>query len=365
MTTPDATRDAGPVPAEPIGAAPVSVPPSPTQTSGWLLRAAAIGAATAGLLCLIVAPGARGNAGELVVVGTEIAGDAASYFAAAVLVALLLRGALELSRSSTVPAPPRVALMAGAAAAVGLAGSNVVGLGHERLPPPIAVLLAGTASVTALAAAWTSVRTPHTRALAGVLFALAVAAITRLGAWELAIRAGDTANLPLFRASQALAKAGVLLETAAQVLAVTWLTARGRTSGQLASFAAGAVAYAITWGVADGARPGAPAWEVIVRAALVDSTGVPPPGGLEALSTFLVPGSLLFALVAALQPGPAAAVAAATALALVSRGAFDAPLRALCSVAAAQWAVIAFADERAMWRALVADRDRRRSEERG
>jgi hypothetical protein len=51
------------------------------------------------------------------------------------------------------------------------------------------------------------------------------------------------------------------------------------------------------------------------------------------------------------------------ALALVSRGAFDAPLRALCAVVAAQWAALACVDERAMWRTLIDDRRKRLIEE--
>jgi hypothetical protein len=58
-----------------------------------------------------------------------------------------------------------------------------------------------------------------------------------------------------------------------------------------------------------------------------------------------------------------AVVVATVALALVSRGAFDAPLRALCAVAAAQWAVLARADERAMWRTLIDDRNRKLAED--
>jgi hypothetical protein len=56
---------------------------------------------------------------------------------------------------------------------------------------------------------------------------------------------------------------------------------------------------------------------------------------------------------------------ATVSLALVSRGAFDAPLRALCAVAAAQWAALSSGDERAMWRALIDDRKRRLADEMG
>ena len=54
-----------------------------------------------------------------------------------------------------------------------------------------------------------------------------------------------------------------------------------------------------------------------------------------------------------------ASVVAPMALALVSRGSFDAPLCALCAAAAAQWAALASVDERGMWRALMLDRARR------
>jgi hypothetical protein len=76
---------------------------------------------------------------------------------------------------------------------------------------------------------------------------------------------------------------------------------------------------------------------------------VPPPYGLDAVATFLVPASLLLALASVAQPKQVVVIVATMALALVSRGAFDAPLRALCAVAASQWAALAWADERGMW----------------
>jgi hypothetical protein len=52
-------------------------------------------------------------------------------------------------------------------------------------------------------------------------------------------------------------------------------------------------------------------------------------------------------------------VAGALALALVSRGSFDAPLRALASVAAAAWIALTMADDRAMWKGLSIAREDR------
>lgn len=361
MTTPDVTRDGAPVAAQdPPAPAPRGVPPSSaTLRSAWLLRTAGIAAVAAGIFGVILAPGLRGNASEHAVVWAEWTTAALSCFLVSVIGALMLDGAIELALATSLPAAPRVTLVAGSAAVALLAGPGL----RERVPPLIAVLIAGAAAVTSLAGAYASARAPHTRAVACVLFAFAVAAIARLGAWELATRAGDTANVPLFHWSERLATTGVLLEASGQVVAVMWLSTRGRTTGQLASFVALVGAAAVTWGVAHGTRSGAAPWEAIAHTALADAPGMPPPYGLDALATFLVPASLLLALVAAAQPGQVVAVVAAMGLALVSRGALDAPLRALCVVVAAQWATLACVDERAMWQTLVADREKKRSEE--
>jgi hypothetical protein len=102
---------------------------------------------------------------------------------------------------------------------------------------------------------------------------------------------------------------------------------------------------------------GAPLWQSILHTALADAPGIPPPWNrLNALATALVPASLLLALAVASQPKQVAAVVTAMALALVSRGAFDAPLRALCAVVASQWAVLACVDQHAMWRTLLRER---------
>jgi hypothetical protein len=275
------------------------------------------------------------------------------------LVALLMWGAIELVRTHGVGLFARITLIGGGAVVV---ASSSPGL-RDRLPPLFAVLVAAAAVVATIGAATMSARMPHTRALAGVLFALAFAAIARLGAWEFATAAGDRASVQLFGVSRWLATAGVMFEACGHMVAVTWLWTRGRWTGQLGSAAAMIGAYWITWGVAHGMHSGAAVWQAVLYTALADAPGLPPPYGLDAVATFLVPSSLLLALVAAAQPRQVVALVAAMALVLVSRGAFDAPLRALCAVAAALWAGLACADERAMWRTLIDDRNRRLAEE--
>jgi hypothetical protein len=230
---------------------------------------------------------------------------------------------------------------------------------RDRVPPFYAGVITVGAVVATIAAAYASAGSPHTRISAALLFVLAFAAISRLGAWALAIHAGDVASVRLFAASRGLATAGVLFEAAGQLLAVVWLGTRSRGGGpgQLASTVALAGAVTLTWGVARGVHSDASLWQSVLHTALADAPGVPPPFGMDALATFLVPASLLLALAVAVQPRHSAGVLAALALALVSRGSFDAPLRALCAVVASFWAVLARTDEKAMWRALIHERD--------
>ena len=323
------------------------VPPaSPLLAAGWLVRAAAFSAVAAGAMGLIVAPGVRGNASEQVVVVIERTAAALTYFTVELLITVLLWGALEIARTRAVGMLARVALIGGGASVIALSAPGL----RERLPPAYAVLVAAAAAVAAIAGGSVSARSPHTRALAVVLFMLAFAALSRLGAWELATAAGDRASVQLFGVSRGLATTGVLFEASAQMVAVTWLGTRSRSAGQLGSTAALILAFVVTWGVARGMHPGPALWQVVLRTALADAPGVPAPYGLDAVATFLVPASLLLALASAAQPKQVVVIVGTMALALVSRGAFDAPLRALCAVAASQWAALACADERAMWR---------------
>jgi hypothetical protein len=246
-------------------------------------------------------------------------------------------------------------LVSGGATAIAMALPAL----RDRSLPPIPVWLSASAAITTLMGAYCAARAPHTRALAGVLALMAFAAIAHLAAWVLATRAGDAASVELFAYGRDLATLGVLLEACAQLFAVMWLGTRGRWGGQLASSLALVGAYVLTRGVAGGMHSGAAPWQAMLHTALADAPGIPPPYGLEALATFVVPASVLLAVVAATLRGQVDAVVATMALILVSRGTFDVPLCALCAVAAAGWAALASVDDRAMWRSLLGDRARR------
>jgi hypothetical protein len=365
MSTAEVTRDDGP--REEDRASRSRVPPSsPGLAAGWLLRVAAFTAVAAGIAGVIVAPGVRGNASESVVNAADRTSGALAYFLVGLLVTLIAWGAVELSKARGLGVPTRMALTGCGLVAV---GCSLIGLWAEhnetrqRFPEWLAVVLCALAAVGAIAGAYASARTPHTRAVAGILLAFAFAAIARLGAFELATAAGERASMQLYGFGRGLATVGVLFESFGQFLGVTWLFTRSKLWGQLGAAAALLGAIAITWGVAKGLHSGASVWEAILHTALGDAAGIPLPYGLEKVAIFLVPASLLLALVAAAQPRQVVAVVATVSLALVSRGAFDAPLRALCAIAAAQWAALAGADERAMWRTLIEDRRRRLEDE--
>jgi hypothetical protein len=360
MANADVTRAEAAVPgaSEENRAAAKAKPPigpsSPVLAAAWLLRPAALLAVLASAMGVIVAPGLRGNAGEAVVVVADRASATFAFVLLAALLGLALAGGAALFRTSEIAAAPRAAMIAAATAVFLL---SLTGL-RDRVPPFVSVLISAAGAVACLAGAYAAAAAPHTRATAGVLVLFAFAAIARLGAWELAMRAGDTANLSLFGMSRSLATAGVFLEAGGQLTAIMWIAARGRGWGQLACCLALGVAYALTWGVAQGVHSDASVWQAVVHTALADASGVPAPYGVVGFATFLVPASILLALSASVQApgGTAIAVATAMALALISRGAFDAPLRALAAVVAAQWAALAAVDSRAMWRTLLADR---------
>jgi hypothetical protein len=354
------TSAADPTPAGPTEEKPrpSSVGPpgaSPLWSSAWLLRTAAFGSVFAGAMGILVAPGARGNASDPTVLLSDWLSGALAYFLLGALVALFIEATLELLRASEVPIVPRVVLVSGGALVVAISGSAL----RDRIPPAFALAVTAVTAVVAFAGAFCGARAPHTRAVAGVLFAFALAALVRSCAWWVAARAGDTGNVTLFAWGRALSTAGVMLEAAGQLVAVLWLSSRGRWAGQLGLTFALVLAVALTWGAAQGVHSGAAFWQSFAHSALAGAAGEQTPYRLAAFSVFLVSSSLLLALVVALQPNQVVAVTASMTLALVSRGAFDAPLRALCAATAAQWLAIAQIDGRSMWRTLLDDRARR------
>jgi hypothetical protein len=336
-------------------------PASPVVPAAWLLRSTAVTASLAGLLAIILAPGVRGNASETVVVWTDTAATYFAFFLLLLLVALAVWGAIELLRAPHVGPMARATMLGAGAIVVAMSSPGL----HDRIPPLYSGVIVIAATVVTMAGAYASAGAPHTRAVAAILAVLGVAAIARLGAWGLAQYAGDVASVRLFSMSRGLATAGVLFEAAGQLLAVVWLGTRGRGGGigQLGAFVGLGAALVVTLGAARGVHADASFWESVVHTALADAPGVPPPYRLDALATLLLPASLFLALAAAVHPRQVVGVLVPLSLALVSRGAFDAPLRALCAMVAAYWIVLERYDEQAMWRTLIHEREVRLEEQ--
>lgn len=331
------SAEGAPEAAEGVGAS-----GGPEVRATWFLRVGALCAVVAAVLGRVVAPGVRGNASERVVVFWDRASAVGAYAMACLLVASLLYGVYDLSRRVRIALLPRIVSVCG----VGIVVATVIFAFQRRLPILLAVLMAVASSFVVLSGAVTSLRAAHTRAVAVVLGLLGSAGLVRMLAWELAVVAGEQASARIYGWGRGVATLGVILEGSAQLIAAAWLGTRTRVLGQVLSSLTVAFAFVMTWAAAQGIRSGAPFWQTMLHTALGDAAGIPPPFGLSAIAIFLVASSILFALVALLQRGPIPIVMCALSLALIGRGAFDAPLRALASATAAVWLMLAVVDTR-------------------
>jgi hypothetical protein len=347
-------------PEPPSDATPAPAPLSPVLRSAWLLRATAMTLAIASVLGVLVAPGLPGNATGRVVDLVQQASDVFAYAAAGLLIAVIFLGAYELARAQKVSLVARVVSVGASGLVVALSAPAM----RDSLHPLAAIFLALAASVTALTSAWQGIRVTHTRAAAAVIAAMGIAALVRVGAWELASAAGDRGSTRLYDFAAGIASGGVILEGMGQLAAAAWLGTRGRLLGRVLSNVAILLAFVATWGAARGVHPGAAPWQAVLHGALADAPGTPVPLGMSAIATFLVSCGILLGLVAVVQRGQIVAVLAALAFALLSRGTLDVPLRALAIAAAGHWIMLATIDDRSMWKMLIAARSRRIEQER-
>lgn len=316
-----------------------------------LVLTAVIGAA-AKLLGVLVAPGMRGVASQRAMDATELVSATLGYTFAALLVALICGGSFELARIRKVHVVTRGSVVAVSGLVVALASPAVV----QRLHTAAALALALVASVIAIVASAATIRVAHTRAVGAVLGMLALSGVLRPVAWEITALAGERASLGLYHAGRGLATFAVAVQALAALLAAAWLGTRSRTRGRLLANGAIVLAFAITYLAAHDAGDTPSAIEAVLRGSLSQAPGTPLPYGLASIAAFLVPATILLALVSVVQRAQPPAVLAALALALLSHGAFDVPLHALAITAAAQWALLAMADERSVWAARVRER---------
>jgi hypothetical protein len=324
----------------------------------WVSQLTAALAIVAAAVGRVLAPGLRGSASQHVVDTWESIGNFTSFALVVFLVFLLGRATWDLAFRNKPAVPLRVAVISGTVSVALLLLIAMFKNQSMPVPTPALISLALISSGVSMIGGIGTLRPPHTRAVAFVLFSFGLASLVRVAAWELAAIAGQHASPMLYTWGRGVSTVGVLLEGIGQVLAVVWLITRTRVSGQILAGTSVILALVVTWGVMKGASPGAATWQAVLHTSLSDVSGTPSPlGNIGAVPTFLMATSILFAAVAVIRPGPAPAITSALALFLIGRGAYDVPLRALSACVGATWLLVASVDERTMWRALAARRD--------
>jgi hypothetical protein len=312
-------------------------------TVGWagsalvLTAVVAVAAKTVGV---VIAPGARGVAGESVVVFLDGASGALAYTLTALLIALVCGASFELARARAVNVLARGIVVAVSGLVVALASPAVV----ERLNTKWALALSVVTSTTVLLAGVVVLLAPHTSVLGGVLALLAVCGLLRVTAWKTSAVAFDQANDALVDVARGFATAATMLHAVAVLVAAAWIGTRSKWRGRILANVAILGAFGITW-LAARSSDSPSAVESVLRFSLPAAAGVPTPYLLQPIAAFLVPASILLAGAALLQPGRSAVIAP-LAFALLSHGAYDVPLHALLVTASAQWAMLAMANDR-------------------
>ena len=330
--------------------------PRPIASIAWaggaLVLTAVVGA-LAKVFGVLIGPGMRGIASQRSMELTEGLSATLSYTFAALLIALICGGSFELARVQRIGVGSRSGVVAISGLVVALASPAVM----HRLHTMAALALALVASVLAMIASASTVRVAHTRAVGALLALLALAGLLRPIAWELTALAGERASLGLYHAGRTVATLTIAIQAFATLLAAAWLGMRSRWRGRMLANGAIVVAFAITYLAARDSGDTPSTVEAVLRGSLSQTSGLPAPYALTSIAAFLVPATILLAIVALVQRAQPLAVLAAIALALLSHGAFDVPLQALAIAAASQWAMLAMVDDRSLWTARVQQRE--------
>lgn len=332
---------------------------APALRMGWLLRTCAIVSVVASLVGVLVVPGIHGTFSEAVVVRLDRVSLILSYAMGVLLILASVLGAWDLGRASAIPIAARIGAISSGIIVIGL----FLPACATRLPPVASALLVLASSMVSLLGALVGSRAPHTRAAALALGFFGFAALLRLVAWHLANYAAVRASMGTWDFARGVATIGLVLEAGGQMVGAAWLGARARIKGQLSSFIALATAFFIVWARARGGSEGAASWQAMLHLSLSDAGGNPRVFGGLGIPTFLSVAALTLAGAVCAQWSLPAAVTTALALALVSHGGLDVPLRALAAAAASVWVMVTMTDQRAMWRALGAPKKETRASE--
>jgi hypothetical protein len=312
------------------------------KASGWakgaLLLTAAI-AASAKAAGVVLAPGARGTLGQSSVVVVETVAGALAYMLVAMLVALTCGASFELARARCASLGARAGIVTISGLVLALASPAVV----ERLPAIPSLVLAVVASLVATSAGLVTLRAPGGRAVGMVLAAFGASGFLRVVSWQISAsgfeRGASAASMQ--ELARLIATCAVAIHAIAALLSAAWIGTRSKWRGRLLANLAIVIAFLLTWLAArTGDAPST--FEAILRASLPNAPSVmaqPAPYLLGSIAAFLVPASILLAVVAIVQPAPPMVVAP-LAFALLSGAAFDVPLQALLVTVAAQWLLL-------------------------
>lgn len=316
--------------------------------SGALLLTGAL-AIVAKIAGVVVLPGMRGVAVQSSVDAMDVASSALGYTLAGMLVALVCGGSFELARTTRIGIFARGLIVAMSGLVIALASPAVV----QRLHTVGTLSLAGVTSFVAFTSGVVALRNPRTRALGAIFLLFSLCGLLRPVAWGLVGMAGERASLAMYQAGRWCGTGAVVTHMLGTLIAAAWLATRSRFRGRLLANVAVILAFAITYIAARETE--APETEAlaILRTSLIQAASNSLSFGMSAIAAFLLPVSLLLAIVALLQTKQPVALTVAFALALISQGAFDVPMQALAITAAAQWTLLAMVDDRAMWTAII------------
>jgi len=308
--------------------------------AGQALTMTAALAIVAKIIGTIIARGLHSNVGDTIVETFDTLSATFAYTLAALLVALVCAASFELARVTRIHVAARASVVGVSGLVVALASPAVV----QHLHTYASLALSVTTSLIVLVAGVTTFRAPRTRILGAVLALLAFAALMRTVGWELAMVGAEAPNPRLLDVGRVLATLAVAIHTVALLLSAVWIATRSKLRGRILANVAVVLAFVVTYFAARSSDTPS-VTEAVLRASLGDLRGMPEPFGLVSVAAFLLPASILLASAALLQSTEPPVLVASLALALLSHGAFDVPLQALAIAAAAQWTMLAMAED--------------------
>ena len=207
-------------------------------------------------------------------------------------------------------------------------------------------LLAASVIALALLAAGQALARPITRVVGVLLAGMSLAALTRQGAWLVAIFASNPGRVAPFASARTVATVALAVQAITTVGAFFWLASRRRRRGiswhsLLLTFAA-----MMAWSAEQAFRSGAAArpWQIVLANGLAHLASSPVPLISPTVRFFFVALTPLLALFALLIRGQIPVLVGSLALILLGGVDADAPLCALGTTVAALALVLASQD---------------------